>query len=225
MDIDIDFDYRETTELCTIMTRCGSDKGDDSTVKKGSKLLWPNHNYTTYYGKLFEKIRDKRIRLFELGLGTNDPKLISSMMEGGVPGASLRGWREYFVNGEIYGADIDKKILFEEERIKTYYCDQTSPVEINRMWMMNEELDDDFDIILDDGWHNINANRIFFENSCHKLKVGGVFIIEDIMDKVNGIKLADKIRESYSNFKVRFLDIDNVHKKRDNCLIMVQRLY
>ena len=31
------------------------------------------------------------------------------MSEDGKPGASLRVWKEYFSNAEIYGADIDKK--------------------------------------------------------------------------------------------------------------------
>ena len=35
----------------------------------------------------------------------------------GVPLASLRAWRDYFKNANIYGADIDKGILKDEERI------------------------------------------------------------------------------------------------------------
>ena len=48
----------------------------------------------------------------------------------GKPGASLRVWRDYFPNAIIYGADIDKDILFAEERIKTFYIDQLDPVAI-----------------------------------------------------------------------------------------------
>ena len=33
-------------------------------------------------------------------------------------------WKEYFSNAEIYGADIDKNVLFFENRIKTYHVDQ-----------------------------------------------------------------------------------------------------
>ena len=40
------------------------------------------------------------------------------------PGASLRAWRDYFVKADIYGADIDKKILFNENKIKNFYVDQ-----------------------------------------------------------------------------------------------------
>ena len=39
----------------------------------------------------------------------------------GKPGASLRAWRDYFENALIYGADIDKNILFKENRINTFF--------------------------------------------------------------------------------------------------------
>ena len=41
------------------------------------------------------------------------------------PGASLRAWRDFFPNATILGADLDREVLFEEERITTGYMDQT----------------------------------------------------------------------------------------------------
>ena len=37
-----------------------------------------------------------------------------------------------------------------------------------------------FDIIIEDGLHTFEANKCFFENSIHKVKRGGIYIIEDI---------------------------------------------
>jgi hypothetical protein len=51
----------------------------------------------------------------------------------GTPGASLRAWRDYFPNAEIYGADIDREILFEEERISAFYVNQLSESAILKM--------------------------------------------------------------------------------------------
>ena len=45
---------------------------------------------------------------------------------------------------------------------------------------MNQEL---FDVIVDDGLHQFHANVCFFENSIHKLKDDGIFIIEDVENK------------------------------------------
>ena len=74
----------------------------------------------------------------------------SSMGSIGKPGASLRMWKDYF-QYNIYGADIDRDILFNEERINTYYVDQLNTESIKSMWKdigLN-----DFDIIIDDGLH------------------------------------------------------------------------
>ena len=45
-------------------------------------------------------------------MGTNNPNLVSTMGSSGRPGASLYAFKEYLPNAIIYGADIDKDILF-----------------------------------------------------------------------------------------------------------------
>ncbi len=204
-----------STELCAIMRQCGSDKGSELSNN------W--HNYTLYYYELFKNIKNDNLRIFELGLGTNNVNLPSNMGANGVPGASLRGWKRFFANSMIYGADIDKDILFEEDRIKTYYCDQTDKIVIENMWN-NEDLKENFDIIIDDGLHKFEANIIFFENSIHKLKSGGVYIIEDIkMDELN--KFMQKINQyktEYTDlvFNINIIPHSNTH---DNILIIIQK--
>ena len=51
--------------------------------------------------------------LFEIGLGTNNIKVRSNMGLDGKPGASLRAFRDY-LGIKTYGADVDEKILFED---------------------------------------------------------------------------------------------------------------
>ena len=171
------------TNLCKIMERYGSDK----SVR--------NHNYTLVYSKLFDPIKQNKLRVFELGLGTNNTDVPSNMGPDGKPGASVYGWAEYFPNSDIFGADIDKRILFNTKRINTFYCDQTNPESIKELWN-NPLLANNFDIIVEDGLHCFIANITFFENSIHKLNKGGYYIIEDIEtsefplfnDKINEYK-------------------------------------
>jgi SAM-dependent methyltransferase len=165
-------DPTKTTPLCEIMGRYGSDKGSDQINKT-------EHNYTAVYHRLFEMKRNLPLRVFELGLGTNYTDTPSNMGAAGKPGASLRGWREYFPLSHVFGADIDTRVLFEEERIQTFACDQTNPAMIRDMWS-KKELEEDFDIIVEDGLHEFDANVCFFENSVHKVKPDGYFVIEDI---------------------------------------------
>ena len=159
-------DPKKTTPLCEIMGRQGSDKGH------GDVGFLSIHNYTILYHQLFEDLRDKPIRIFELGLGTQNVNILSAMHSTYVVGASLRGWAEYFPKAKVYGADIDHEIIFEEPRIMTYFCDQTNPYIIKTLWD-HKELEEPFDIIIEDGLHTFDANVCFFENSIHKVKKGG----------------------------------------------------
>jgi len=167
-----ELDASQNTELCVIMGKYGSDKGREN-------LSTASHNYTTLYYKLFNPKRYESLRIFELGLGTNNINLPSNMGADGKPGASLKGWEEFFPNSLIFGADIDTDILFNTERIKTFYCNQLSKKDIDNLWNIHE-LTENFDIIIEDGLHTFEANVCFFENSIHKLKKGGYYVIEDI---------------------------------------------
>ena len=136
----------------------------------------------------------------------------------GKPGASLRMWKDYFPNANIYGADIDRDILFNEERINTYYVDQLNTESIKSMWKdigLN-----DFDIIIDDGLHEVNANLNFFFNSFDNLKKNGIYIIEDV-------KLYDisKLYNKLKKFSPEIIVLGSKISKDyiDNNLIIVRK--
>ena len=165
------------SKLTNLMNLYGSDKGGKNN----------HHNYSDFYSELFFNKRKDIKNFLEIGLGTNNINMPSNMGENGVPLASLKAWRDFFENANIYGADIDKEILKNDERIKTFYVDQTNPIEIKKMF---ENIGvKKFDIILEDGLHEYNANICFFENSIDYLSDDGFYIIEDIYfkDKVKFI--------------------------------------
>jgi hypothetical protein len=97
----------------------------------------------------------------------------------GVPGASHRGWQELFPRALVYGADIDRGILFEEGRIKTFYCDQLDRASIHELWA-RPDLGGGVDVIIEDGLHTFEANVSFLEASLDYLRPGGIYVIEDI---------------------------------------------
>ena len=212
------FDENQPTVLCEIMGRNKSDKGNINITKS-----W--HNYTTFYHNIFKNIRDKPLRIFELGLGTNDVNIPSNMGVNGRPGASHFGWSEYFMNSRVYGADIDSNVLFNTDTIQTFYCDQTNPETIEKMWK-EEDLKEDFDIIIEDGLHTFNANVCFFENSIHKLKTNGFYIIEDILHTEQHL-FVNKIKEwetKYTDFSFKLLCIPTLSANvYDNTLLVIQK--
>jgi hypothetical protein len=195
-------DYNAVTDLCSIMSRCGSDKCG-------------THNYTIVYDFLFKSMRYKSINILECGMGSINPNILSNMGPGGTPGASLFGWAEYFSDANIYGCDIDADIDLKQDGIKTFVCDQTKPESIKSMW---DQIPVKFDIIIDDGWHVFEANKCFFENSFHKLKSGGIYVMEDVFSG-NG-RLYKRYLNSYgvkNNYVVQL----PCKTSLDNCLAII----
>ena len=142
----------------------------------------------------------------------------ANMTKNASPGASLRMWSDYFINADIYGGDIDKSILFEEERIKTFFVDQLNTSSIKSMWKnINVE---NFDIIIDDGLHNPRANLNFFFNSFNKIKKNGIYIIEDVSnDNINFFQ------KELKNYETEIVTLSNKHKKvyNNNNLVIVRK--
>jgi hypothetical protein len=164
------------TELSALADKYGTDKGtlDDSSLFLGK---WPAHHYTHYYEYMFHSQKYTTKKVFECGIGTNNPNLISNMTKDGIPGASLRMWREYFPNAHIYGADVDRDILFTDERITTRYVDQLDPESVSELsyWLPK-----DLDIVIDDGLHSAPAAITLFSGIYNNLRAGGFYIIEDV---------------------------------------------
>ena len=134
------------------------------------------HNYHLIYSALFRN-RNNVKNILEIGIGTNNTKVISNMGPSGSPGASLWAFRDYFKFANVYGADIDKGILFNEKRIKTYFVDQTKIKTINSLY---SKINKKFDLIIDDGLHAIHANLNTVIASLEMLNKNGWIIVEDI---------------------------------------------
>jgi len=205
--------YDKKSILCEIMNACGSDKGSGPPG---------HHNYTNFYHCMFESIRQNVKYVFEMGLGTRNTKIPSNMGINGTPCASVRGWKSYFTNAHIMGADIDRDILVQEDRISTYYCDQTNASSIKEMW---STISQKMDIIIDDGLHEPHANRNFYENSIDKLMDGGIYIIEDVRNE-HFIELESFFKNELfcEKFKmIKMIKIPNPKNRADNNLIVIQK--
>ena len=205
-----------TALLAQLCDKYGSDKGEIKT--SGHPYSWPSHTYSDYYARLFEHCRLNVKKVFECGLGTNNPSITSNMTIDGKPGASLRVWRDYFPNAQVFGADIDRDVLFEEDRIKTFYVDQLNPQAIDGLWQQVGL--NDFDFILDDGLHTFEAGSCLFENSVAKLAPNGVYIIEDVF--VSDI-LKYKAFFANKNFAVDYVLMFRPNSSLgDNCLVVIR---
>ena len=208
MDIFYISNSRINTRLKELMNHYGSDKGG----------MTNHHNFANYYSEIFYNKKDEIKNFLEIGLGTNNENLASNMGKDGKPLASLRAWRDYFKNAQIFGADIDKDILKDEERIKTFYVDQTNPTSIKELFT-NIGIKK-FDVILEDGLHEYNANICFFENSIEYLDDQGIYIIEDVYYKDQ-----KKFINYFSKTPFNFSIIDIFHDKNiaNNCILVIKK--
>ena len=134
------------------------------------------HNYHMLYGPLLHRSGNVRAML-EIGLGTNNTDVVSNMGRGGSPGASLRAFRDFLGNAEVFGADVDSRVLFAEDGIRTFFVDQTDPSSFDNLQTGIPVL---LDLIIDDGLHSPDANLATAMFAVKKLRPGGWLVIEDI---------------------------------------------
>jgi len=157
-------DERTASErLAALFRKHGSDK---STT----------HNYHLLYGPLLHRLGRVHAML-EIGLGTHHTDVVSNMGRMGSPGASLRSFRDFLDGALIYGADVDKRVLFTESRIRTFFVDQTNPASFDQL---HADIPGFLDLIIDDGLHSPDANLATLLFALAKLRPGGWLVIEDI---------------------------------------------
>jgi hypothetical protein len=186
------------TDLCDLLVKYGSDKCSD----------W--HNYSPLYNFLFSSDRRKEINLFEIGI---------------YGGGSIRAWKEYFENSNIYCGDVNREYFINEDRIRSFYCDQDSQDSINDMWKNNDLQKIDFDIIIDDGKHEFIPNYNFLVCSIAKLKKNGIFIVEDLTSEtLRGFKqICHSLKDDFNLSLVECLEIKNASNKIDNNILLIQK--
>ena len=153
-------------------------------IKHGSDKSYPSHRYDLVYESIFGEMGTQYpAKILEIGLGSNNPDTVSHMGESGTPGASLFSYRDYFPNALIYGADIDTRILFESDRIKTAFVDQLDSSSFNGM---HEALGrPELDIFIEDGLHSVTASLNSLNYALAHVRRGGFIILEDLVNPDN----------------------------------------
>jgi len=154
-------------ELKELIEKYGSDKGISE--------------YDQIYSVIFSPVKDEKLSVLEIGVGTMDKECESNFAgvmqfyEHYKPGGSLRVWRDYFKNSQIFGIDIGKDCVFEEDRIKSYLCDSTDVRRTNEIFGEKK-----FDVIIDDGSHIPSMQLKTLKNFFYRLTEKGLYVIEDM---------------------------------------------
>ena len=198
----------------------------EAMFRHGSDKAQSHHNYAAFYNVLFQQFKSKTPIIFEMGIGTNNPDLPSTMGINGKPGASLWAWSDYFPGSEIFAADIDLNILFSADNIKCFQCDQTSVESIKNLWQNTVLKNTQFEILIDDGLHEFQAGVTLFENSFSKVKSKGYYIVEDVgvdtIPKWQAYFAKNLQNHSISEFAI--VTLSHPYNVYDNRLIVMRKL-
>lgn len=163
----------------------GSDKGDYSG--RG------NH-YSNYYEHFFFPLKETATNICEIGVKN---------------GASLNTFKDYFPNAQIIGLDLHNKSKCNTSRITTYVLDQSKIADLENFTTQCEKSNLKFDIILDDGSHDISHQQLTFGKFFKLLKPKGIYVLEDLgssfMEVGENVYGYIQTQEKLENNTLRFL--------------------
>lgn len=170
------------------------------------------HHYTPFYYNYFLERKDEIKKVLEIGVGDNIEMNWTGISDYQT-GASLRMWRDFFPNAQVYGFDIEERMMFKDDRIETFLGDQTKAEDLKNLL---EKTGTDIDIVIDDGSH-LPDDQVF---SCKflmpLLKKDVIYIIED----VGHPEIAERLQDYdcwVPGFKTR--------ARRDDRLLLVKNIY
>ncbi|MCB1366788.1 MAG: tetratricopeptide repeat protein [Rhodobacteraceae bacterium] len=126
------------------------------------------HDYTPNYYKLFKHLRNKPLRLLEIGVG--------GYQDADRGGESLEVWRDFFPEAQIVGIDIQKKEMDLGPRVQILQGSQVDPDFLADLVRDHGP----FDIIIDDGSHQNEHVVTSFNILYPTLADGGIYVVEDV---------------------------------------------
>lgn len=171
---------------------------------------WPDkdtvHTYIDVYAELLRPYRETAKNILEIGLFS---------------GQSLRMWEQYFT-GKCYGIDFsdqplglqDLRPMIAEGTHNIIIMDGTNQNDIEKNFG-----DIVFDVIIDDGSHQLQHQLDSYKYFKSHIAKGGVYIIEDIQD-------LDRDRVAFENIdnekKITILDRRKLKNRYDDVLVIIK---
>lgn len=172
-----------------------SEDHDWLNCDKGSR-----HSYIDEYERIFAKLRDKPVRILEIGIQSG----VCALM-----------WNEYFDQAEITGVDIIDEHLQQkyinalhlESNLKFILHDATEP-------SIATTLTGKYDIIIDDGTHKIQDQIKTYMILKDFLTSDGIYIIEDVQKIEDAFLLTKLISHS------RVVDFRHMKNRHDDIMVI-----
>ena len=205
----IDIDNIKLNTLDELFHHYGSDKANVFKLNNKS-----GHGFSRFYEKNFKKFKDKKINILEIG---------------SYAGGSAAAFVKYFPSIDIFCFDVNiSNFKYKSKNIHVFGIDINNEKKINKILesIFLQYNFDGFDLIIDDGSHNLsdilNGLKFFFQY----VKSNGIYIIEDFKHpnyytynkNINHIF----IDELLNNLQNKKISISNVFTKNDQINLINQ---
>ena len=148
--------------------------------------IWKWTHYFEIYHRHLSKFVGRSPHVVEIGIYS---------------GGSLGMWRHYFGTGcHVSGIDIQNECKsYEESDILIHIGDQAD----RRFWKRFRDDSSPVDVLIDDGGHSPEQQRITLEEMLPYLRPGGIYLCEDIHGVENSFaeyvhRLAELLNDSHS---------------------------
>ena len=160
--ISIDNDNITSKSLDYLFHEYGSDKAN---------IFKPNqhqgHGFSIYYEKKLEKYKNRNINILEIG---------------SYAGASAAAFTKYLPKSKVYCFDVNiSNFKYKSENINVYGIDINNQKKVVKTLnkLFSEQNFTQFDLIIDDGSHNLSDILISLKFFFKYVKNNGLYIIED----------------------------------------------
>jgi len=160
--ISIDKDGIISRSLDHLFHEYGSDKAN---IFK--PLQKQGHGYSTFYEKKLEDCKNKNLNILEIG---------------SYAGASAAAFIKYFPNSTVYCFDINiSNFKYKSKNINVFGLDINNQKKVLKVInkVFSEKKVNQFDLIIDDGSHNLSDILKSFKFFFKYVKKKGLYIIED----------------------------------------------
>ncbi len=158
----IDKDDIDSNSLDYLFHEYGSDKAN--IFKLNQKT---GHGYSLYYEKKLEKYRNKNINILEIG---------------SYAGASAAAFSKYLPHSKIYCFDVNiSNFKYKSKNINVFGIDINNQKKIvkNLNKIFSEQNFTHFDLVIDDGSHNLSDILISLKFLFRYVKKKGLYVIEE----------------------------------------------
>ncbi len=184
------------------------DKGSNFKITENKRIK--AHNYSVFYEKYLNKIKNENFNFLELGSHE---------------GKGIAAFYHFFPNAKLIGANINPfQMRYYSNRIEEVYIDVSSKKILQNFI---NYFDNRFQIIIDDASHNLRDILITLPILFKKLNSGGFYVIEDInqfdvfknlnptREKLTPIKILKFMQENKS-FDSDFISKEDVNYLKEN---------